>query len=165
MSDLTYFASDYPFEEVKNPHVKLCSVNEALRQGAELSGWFLNGDIDRDKPNVILRIDDEKNFDEITIDPFDKSSTAGDWRTSFKYIAVLQWKYSEERAEQFLAYIRKHLEVSDKMEIWHVWSGDMYEMHEPKRRYIHVDDLTTGDFEKIVRTDAYENPECLTITR
>lgn len=62
MSVFTYIASHYPFKEVENPHVKLLSVNQAVKMGIKVRDFLLEPSFDRDKPNVILWVDDKKKL-------------------------------------------------------------------------------------------------------
>jgi len=54
MSFLTYIASDAPLREVKNPHYRTLSVNEALKIGMEIPEYMLEPEVDRDKPDALL---------------------------------------------------------------------------------------------------------------
>lgn len=76
MSSLLFFASDFPLEEIRNPHYKFLSVNEALAIGMEVSVFLLAPDFDRDKPDVILWTDTNDNV--ITIDPVTNEVTLTD---------------------------------------------------------------------------------------
>ena len=48
MSRLTYIASDFPLEEMENPHIKLLSVNQALEMGIKVHEFLLEPSYDRD---------------------------------------------------------------------------------------------------------------------
>ena len=55
MSYITFLASDYPMQEVINPHIHFYSVNEALDKGIGLSSIVLDSTtIDRNRPDVIV---------------------------------------------------------------------------------------------------------------
>ena len=64
MTALTCIASNHPLPEVKNPHYKTLSVNEALSMGIDVPDFLLEPDDNRDDPDVILWADIE-----IVIDP------------------------------------------------------------------------------------------------
>lgn len=66
MSSCTYIASNIPLPEVKNPHCKTMSLNEALSMGMIVPDFLLNSDSNRDVPGVILGLDTETKLD---IDP------------------------------------------------------------------------------------------------
>lgn len=69
MSALFFISSDVPLEEIKNPHYKTFSVNEALAFGLELLSFVLESEtIDRDKSKTILWSDIgmKKEIDPIT---------------------------------------------------------------------------------------------------
>ena len=116
MSALFFFSSDYPLEEIKNPHYKTFSVNEALAFGLKLPEVVLNSKtIDRDKSDAILwsdlgmeiKIDpitrnvvDNGIADDFSIRTFEKFSEI---YTTKKYQAKLEWDvYSEGRAERII---------------------------------------------------------------
>lgn len=165
MSSFTFISSNSPLEDVENPHIKLFSINEALENGIVAHESLpASGQIDRNKPGVILWIDDEENFGEITIRAFSKTPYES-CLTNMEYCSALEWGYSDERAKQLIAYIRKHLEVSDMMEIWHVWLGDNARTTVPKKHFIHMNDLMPNDLKKMLKHDSYEFPECIIVVR
>lgn len=57
MSALIYLASDTNLKEVKSPHNKTMSVNEALALGIEIPDILNSQAIDKDKPDMILWTD------------------------------------------------------------------------------------------------------------
>jgi hypothetical protein len=57
-------------------------------------------------------------------------------------------------------YIREHLHVSDELEIWSIWMGDIREaIIETKSQ----DELTVKDIQKVLGEGYYEAPRCLKI--
>jgi hypothetical protein len=75
-------------------------------------------DFDRDKPGVMLWTDDEFDLYDINIFAARRFKT---YTPGLPYNSIVEWGFSDERAEQLISYIRKHLEVTDIVEIWHVW--------------------------------------------
>lgn len=55
MSQILYLASNCPLAEIKNPHYKMLSVNEALAIGMEnIPEFMLEPEFDRNQPSVLL---------------------------------------------------------------------------------------------------------------
>ncbi|TYQ16754.1 UNVERIFIED_CONTAM: Type I restriction-modification system methyltransferase subunit [Acetivibrio alkalicellulosi] len=167
MSVLTYIASDYPLIEVENPHIKMLSVNQALEMGIEVTESLLNPSLDRDKPNVILWIDDEKNFGEISIRKLYKEEIYDDINTQKKHCAYLEWEYTENRAKKLIQYIDEHLENSNEIELWNIWLGKWFEEPKPKLKtyHIHISQLTCSDIEKVFKRKNFEFDECIVVSR
>lgn len=166
MSRLTYIASDFPLEEMENPHIKLLSVNQALEMGIKVHEFLLEPSYDRDKPNVILWVDDDKNFGEISIRPFCKGDILDDIYTEKKFYAHLEWEYTDYRAEKLIKYIKSHLIDANELELWNIWLGECFDESEPKvkRYYIPIEQLTSSDLEKVF-LENYEFLECIVISR
>ncbi|MBR5792845.1 MAG: hypothetical protein IKY34_07045 [Ruminiclostridium sp.] len=134
MSYLTYLASDYPLEEVKNPHDRLLSVNEALALGVkDIPEELLAPGFDRDKPEVILcadrrvdmdllgRVTDGDYDDDFCLTPFEEGE---DVYTQKAYKVALGWhRFTRGRAEKIIEYIKENLRHTDQVEIWRIWMG------------------------------------------
>ena len=134
MSYLTYLASDYPLEEVKNPHARLLSVNEALALGVkDIPEELLAPGFDRDKPEVILcadrrvdmdllgRVTDGDYDDDFCLTPFEEGE---DVYTQKAYKVALGWhRFTRGRAEKLIEYIRENLRHTDEGELWRIWMG------------------------------------------
>ena len=57
MSLMLYLAADVPLDTVKNPHIRIFSVNEALKMGwTDIPPWYLSQDFDRDSPVLFQRV-------------------------------------------------------------------------------------------------------------
>lgn len=134
MSYLTYLASDYPLEEVRNPHDRLLSVNEALALGVKnIPEVLLEPGFDRDKPDVVLCSDREVNVDllgrvtdggyddDFALWPFEDLE---DIYTQKQYKVSLEWpRYTQGRAGKIMEYIRENLRHTDEVELWRIWMG------------------------------------------
>ena len=118
MSSLFFFASDQPFEEIKNPHHSFLSAKEME---------FLNNMKPKSKGDTIIdplskRKLDNGLDDDFAICPFKQPEGV---RTQKKYTARLDWpSYSKGRAVNIQEYIRKHLLETDAVEIWHIWVSE-----------------------------------------
>ena len=134
MSYLTYLASDHPLEEVKNPHDRLLSVNEALALGVkDIPQEYLEPGFDRDKPEVLLcadrrvdmdllgRVTDGDYDDDFCLTPFEEGE---DVYTQKAYKVALGWhRYTRGRAEKIIEYIKENLRHTNEVELWRIWMG------------------------------------------
>lgn len=167
MSVFTYIASDYPLKEVENPHIKTLSVNQALEMGIKVHDFLLEPSFDRDKPNVILWVDDKKNFGEISIRAVSRDYLVYDIYSGKKYLAQLEWEYTECRAKKLIEYIRDHLIGADEIELWNTWLGiDSNRLKsQTKQHHIPIEQLTCSDLEKLFNKDTFDFPECIVVSK
>lgn len=150
-----YLASDKPLREIKNPHEKLLSVNEAQALGLEVPEYLQNGSISMDKSGVILWVDEAADAD----DDFAVLLTEKqeDMFTEKKYCAYIEWNAcTKGRAEQIAAYIKEHLEEADEIEIWKLWLGSSYPLPEIRKVNITAGELNAAVIEKISALDPWE---------
>lgn len=190
MSKLIYIAGNYPLKEVKDPHIKTMSVNEALAAGVEVWEMLLQDEsLDRDEPDVILWMDEaaaqedgfpesvsqdcttgltgteryEGNNDSILDDHFSISpfEKFEDIFTEKAYCASLGWKYTKGRAARVAAYIREYLQHTDEAEIWNIWMGGSYPPPKIKTIRISAEELTPELLEQIDRVDTYSQEPAL----
>lgn len=153
MSYLMYIASDWPLEEVENAHyrTRLLSANEAEAAGIRLPGWLHS--MDRDKPAILWQEKDplaewqrEENGESGFDDDYSILKLSDDiWEieTGKKYRAEISWgRYSEGRARNIIAYIRKHLERAGEIEIWSLWLGEGGGLPQVHREKLLMDMLT-----------------------
>jgi len=171
MSYATFLASDIPMPDMENPHQQFLSVNEALMKGMELSNIVLDSTtIDRDKPGVILWVDSENNLGEITIkgtkQPYYFTDDFGNPPdTDLPCFSSLEWKHSEERANELIKYIRKHLETAAVLEIWHYWIGCGRDISKGMKKHrITINELATDILEKLFVHDSDEY-DCIVVRR
>lgn len=179
MSQLLYLASDRPLAEIKNPHYKMLSVNEALTIGMEnIPEFMLEPEFDRNQPGVLLWSDTETAIDTETntIDDggldddfaiLELDDIAEDIYTHKQYRVYIEWNYSRGRAEKVISYIRSHLEQTDEIELWHAWLGNGANTQIVKYT-IQIEDLTPEGLERIdFLTDSNEASAqyCFTITK
>lgn len=111
MSSCTYIASNTPLPEVKNPHYKTMSVNEALSMGLIVPDFLLNSGSNREAPGVILWLDtetrldtepgalDDGNFDDdLAILILDEDTD--DIYTEKKYKDYIEWTCTKGRSQK-----------------------------------------------------------------
>jgi|LSQX01.1.fsa_nt_gb hypothetical protein len=167
MSVFTYIASDYPLKEVENPHIKTLSVNQALEMGIKVHDFLLEPSFDRDKPNVILWVDDEENFGEISIRTFSRDDLLYDIYTEKKYLAQLEWKYTKCRAKKLIEYIKDHLNEADEIELWNTWLGIDIDELKPKTKIHHipVEQLSCSDLQNLFNKGNFDFPECMIVSK
>jgi len=167
MSVFIYIASNYPLKEVENPHVKTLSVNQALKMGVKVHDFLLEPSFDRDKPNVILWVDDEKNLGEISIRAISRDDLNYDVYSEKKHLAKLEWEYTGYRAERLIEYIKDHLNEADEIELWNEWLGIDTNKLRPKTKIHHIpiEQLTCSDLEKLFNRDTFDFPECIIVSK
>jgi hypothetical protein len=165
MSVCTFIAADVALDEVKNPHEKLLSINEALAMGLEVDESILRSDIDQDEPDVIpwsdttLVIENGKLLDGDCADDF-ALLTMDDPRyfCGKPYAVYLDWVYyTEGRAQKIIEYIRDVLEKTDHVELWNVWLSDCDLPPKVKTATIRIEALQPLDIKQIYEYDPWEN--------
>ena len=160
MSQILYLASDCPLAEIKNPHYKMLSVNEALAIGMEnIPNFMLEPEFDKNQPGVLLWSDTETAIDTETntIDDggldddfaiLELDDTTEDIYTHKQHRVYIEWNYSRGRAEKVISYIRSHLEQTDEIELWQAWLGNGANTKIVKYA-IQIEDLTSEVLERI----------------
>lgn len=159
MSALIYFASDYPLQQLKSPHNRTMSVNEALAAGIKVPDILDLNSIDKDDPSMLLWSDsyithedtgimkDSGFDDDISVFSIEKTE---DIFTAKKYCAALEWPgYTKGRAQKLIAYIGEHLKYTKEIELWHIWMGNSYPPPQIQKTYIRLEDLHAGDIENL----------------
>ncbi len=93
-------------------------------------------------------IDDGGAEDNFHLYPFRDVSAYTDKACGMK----LEWRYTEGRALQLIAYIRRVLEQADCVQLWRVWLQDRYDFEErPKifRASVPAAELTAADLQEL----------------
>lgn len=96
--------------------------------------------------------------------------------TDKEYGVSLEWAYhTPGRAERIIEYIRKALENSDTVELWHVWLTGYWEFDERPvyvRDTVTIDELTAQDIKDLDDAEIWNNKDkqrpsfyCLTVCR
>ncbi len=185
LSKLIYIAGNYPLKEIKDPHIKTMSVNEALAAGVKVWDMLLQDEkLDRDEPDVILWMDEaaarEEGFSDSVPQECDTELTNAtehtgnepgllddhfsispfekweDILTKKTYCASLDWRYTKGRAARVVAYIKDYLQHTDEAEIWNIWMGSSYPPPLIKKIEISADELTPELLEKIDGMGSYQ---------
>ena len=168
MSYATFMASDCPMQEVENPLIQLFSVNEALEKDIALSSIVIDSQtIDRDKPAVIVWVEKEEDFDEITIKDSKKAwyryDDGSSPDTDLQCFSSIEWRYTGNRAVKLIEYIHVHLEKATEIEIWHTWIGGGRDESEVIIKHcIRADDLAPFILERLFNGANYD---CLSIKK
>lgn len=178
LSSLMYIASNKPLEDIKNPHYKTLSVNEALAIGMAVPNFMLEPDFNRDEPGVLLWSDTEiileaagKEVNDGGLDDdfaiLKLNDAMEDIYTEKKHLAYIEWmKYTQGRAEKIIDYVKRGLEDTDDIEIWHIWMGNE-ERPFIKKRIIPADEFVPVDLENLAQLKVWAEPitqVCLVIT-
>lgn len=158
MSLMLYLAADVPLDTVKNPHIRILSVNEALKMGRkDIPPWFLEPGFDRDRkvlcqrvPPVVYNADkgtiDDGNFDDdfeiYALDPDDDPSGS-----SKPYRVVIECNMIRSRAKRILEYIRTQLDKTEEIQLWSLWLSD--EKQKIRRYDARIGELTPEDLVRI----------------
>ena len=164
MSYISIIASDYPIDEVKNPHIEYYSINEAIEKGVSLPD-FVNesNDMNRDKPGTVLWADNRENLDEVSIKHIDKKNYV--YYTQYtasnkRHFSYLSWEYTKERASSLIEHVRRHLEKTNEIEIWNIYVGDEKNKSLPRKCTIHLDELIPDCFENLF---VNRHIDCITV--
>ena len=164
MSVCTFIAADVALDEIRNPHYKTMSVNEALAKGMDINKDLLLSEIDKDAPDVILwsdttlMLENGKVFDGDLHDNFALLSMKDTLHYCEKpYGVYIEWHYyTEERAKRIIKFIEDVLHKTDCVEIWNVWLSDY---DPPKIRMIPVSikDLQPSHIKQITESNPWDN--------
>lgn len=179
MSSLIYISSDFPLPEVRNPHERSLSVNEALEMGMDVPDYLLKDGIDRNWKNAIHWSDRDIHFnldhgtvedggfdDDFSILPFPQSISTEDIHTGKKHQSIIECIWTTGRANAIISYLRDHLEDAGEAELWHIHMGSG---EKPKilRYQAHIDSFTAEDLMEIAGLTVYDKEvihHCVTIT-
>ncbi|MEA4823429.1 MAG: hypothetical protein VB111_04855 [Clostridiaceae bacterium] len=164
MSVCTFIAADICLSEIKNPHYKMLSINEALDMGLEIDQSLLDGEIDKNAPDVILWsdfelfIDNKKVFDGNAADNFALLTMNDTLQYCDKLFGVyIEWHYfTEERAKAIIDYIRNFLTQTECIEIWNVWLSD-YDPPKNKITTVNIKDLQPYHIKQIYEYNPWDN--------
>lgn len=176
MSQILYLASDYSLPEIKNPHYKMLSVNEALALGMKnIPHFMLEAEFDKNQPGVLLWSDTEIDIDTAshTIDDgvldddfaILKLDDTEDVYTHKQHRVYIEWNYSRGKAKKIISYIRDHLKQAGEIELWSAWLGNGDQTVIAKK-VIHIDDLTPEylkEIDSIKVCDTEPDQFCFTI--
>lgn len=127
MSEYLCIASNDELIEIKNDKIEYLTVNQAKSRELVLPDFILeNETIDQDKDLVILSCNCEEDFYEIAITP-ERTRCFGNEYSEKMYISQITGKITRERAEFIHDYLIKSLIVTDEIEVWQLWEGEILE--------------------------------------
>lgn len=159
MSVYQFLSSDMPFQNLDNSSIEILSIEEAENRNIPMPNWYSKDmDISCTK-KILLYAPNEESLNELQITDDGNSHYAKRYSNKSHHVA-LQWRYSNERAQQIIEYIREHLISCSEIELWSVWL-DREAESVIKRRII--DSLTISDINEITNYDPFEKPYCLVI--
>lgn len=119
-----------------------------------------------DKPNVICWAESEDDYDGINIFPEPREFC--DFLEPDKlYVSMLEWRYSESRAEQLIRYLHNHLRTASEVEIGQIWRGrgSEEELTHTRTYPILLEKLRCQDIEAVLGFKNYYFPERIIISR
>lgn len=163
MSQFFFFASDAPLTEVKNELISYYSINDLIEKNLEVPELLIGSDVD---PNakVVLQVDSESDFDEITIDcAIDVQHSYGPYYTGKPYIAELAWRYNDVRAHKLIQYIQDQFNENrlTDIELWYIWKDELID--EVAIEDVDLGALTIEHLKRMFDRDHYIQPSCLRI--
>ena len=135
MSTCIFIASDHPLPEVKPSHDYSTVINidkGTISDGGADDNFYLS------------------NFREAEL------------YTKLRYAVSLQWHYTNGRAQEILKYIKKALEYTEVVELWHVWLLDYYEFEDRPfvhRKTITIAQLKSDDIKEIDEAEIWNKPD------
>lgn len=161
MSSYQFLASDHPFEKLENPFLERLSIREALERNMDIPDFMLeNPDMDQEE-KIFLLCDTEEHMEDLELHPEEISFPEVSARlTENPYVVELQWRYSKERAETLLGYIKKHLTSAKNLEIFSLW---LDEEDPPQRTEVTLDCLNLSHLSFLDLSEGYQGPRCLLV--
>ena len=104
-----------------------------------------------------------KDFNEnpsiMTIHTIDDLSEVSNY-TDKKNCATIEWKYNEENAEILIDYIKEHLKICPRIELWNT-SNEVSKEAVITKCSKHI--LTKERIKEIWGKESFEQPECLVV--
>lgn len=127
MSVYRCIASNVVLPDIVNEKIEYFSVNQAKQRGIVLPDYILdNQSIDPDKDSVILSCACEEDLNEISI-TLEQSRSFGKSYSDKKYLSQLTGRFTSERIERIYNYVMENLSLTDEMDIWQLWEGEVVE--------------------------------------
>ncbi|MDO5294272.1 MAG: hypothetical protein Q4F05_16160 [bacterium] len=161
MSRFLYVASDHQMEEQPNPYVEVLSINEAIEKGLELELDMFNQSVDRDKPGVILWVEDEEKLEVPEFCDIENKEYYDEIITKKPYCIEVQGNIRESNADIVVSYIKKNVEKGQELEFWKVWLDEEIRPDFHDIELISINDLTNEKLLEVINSQTY--PMCLRI--
>lgn len=172
MSLYRFIASDYPLPPVDNRKIEYYKFNQPVKFdiGSDGKWYYYTNENDINSPELItpcspkeaqrLVVENEEDLRELYIDSgFVCKDT--DWYTSKEYIINLEFRFTEKRANEFIAYLKNNMKDSSEVEIWSIWLDHLCE---PDKYYCDIEDLTAYKIKEVFDSFNYDNPNCLILS-
>ncbi len=159
MSSYQFLASDHPFEKLENPFLERLSMREALERNMDIPDFMLENPDMEPEEKIFLLCDTEEHLEDLELHPEEISFPEVSARlTENPYVVELQWRYSKERAETLLGYIKKNLTSAENLEIFSLW---LDEEDPPQRMEVTMDSLNLTHLSFLDLSEGYQGPRCL----
>jgi len=161
-----FFASRTPIRTIENPYLFRFSINEFLAMGMEIPFNLQEKSVDRDE-KIFFVCESEELMDEIST-YITQGSPMADFEkiSGMTHFAVLEWRYTEKRAEDLIRYMSTlvdDLDDGSEIEFWHVWMDDPLEGLET--RTYNVEELTVFIIRELFGNECYDHPICLKLRK
>lgn len=98
--------------------------------------------------------------------------------TNKKYGVYLEWYYTDGRAQQIIAYLKRALQEAPSIELWQIWLMDYYEFEDSPvihKKTIPITELTAEQIKELDEAEIWNTPDrtypgrpsfyCLTVKR
>jgi len=79
--------------------------------------------------------------------------------TSKKNCALIEWNYSEENVDSFIAYIKEHLKMCPRIEIWNTTTNTDNTIIKKCSKNI----LTKENIKEVLSTEQFDSTKCLVV--
>ena len=162
MSIFQFFSSDKPLDDLKNPYIKLMSINDMIANDMEVSDLLLRTTKNKDE-KIVFHCESEEHLYEIEIKKENNISMSYISKfTGKQYISSLQWRYTDKRAEELVQYIKGQLRHLDEIELWSIWMDE--KIDEITYLDLNLKELNPLIIKEAIGTGFHEKPLCLRIT-
>lgn len=122
MSIYSFIAADYELPEVHNNKKKIITVKEAIELGVKPHDFIPWEEMDTN--SKVLIFDKEEDLYELEILKETECYEDVGWYTNKTYVYLVAFKYTDERANQLLNYLRTNIIGGQELELWQIWLGD-----------------------------------------
>ena len=139
MSSYQFFASEKKLEEYRNPKIKI------FQGKAEENRLYSTAD-----ESVGLRIWEEEYREIIS------------FYTKKPFCTHIEWEYGEKNALIIVQYVKEHLQISPKIQLWDIWLGDK---SQPITERVHISKFASDTVKRIWGKEYFEQAECLEVYR
>ena len=85
-----------------------------------------------------------------------------DLYTDKQYGVIIEWNYTDGRANKIIEYIKEALQYDSSIELWHVWLLDYYEYENRpiiNKYRMPIEELTTIDIKELENYNIWNNSD------